>query len=210
MNLNNNVRTKAGYYYKKILNQEGKVINNITLIAYCIYRAVKEENKNAPIGIFEISCAFQSFGHRVKPKLILRDGLEYDKYLKNNAVHHKSEDYLTRLIDNVINYPYLQARLVKKGSSWSKTEYKNNLTKECRKILDKLTIDICGGRNPLILTGAVIYLADRLLSKQCNSKLILTQQIISKARRIAEYSIRDHYVNLLKPLFIDSVETNSN
>ena len=59
-----------------------------------------------------------------------------------------------------------------------------------------------GGRNPFILTGAIIYLADKLLSKEFNQKALLTQKIISIATDIAEYSIRDHYVNLLKPIFI--------
>jgi len=52
------------------------------------------------------------------------------------------------------------------------------------------------------LTGAIIYLADKLLSKEFNQKALLTQKIISVATDIAEYSIRDHYVNLLKPIFI--------
>ncbi|MHA1373332.1 MAG: hypothetical protein ACTSR7_03450 [Promethearchaeota archaeon] len=59
-----------------------------------------------------------------------------------------------------------------------------------------------GGRNPFILTGAIIYLADKLLAKEFNQKAILTQKLISEATNIAEYSIRDHYVNLLKPIFI--------
>ena len=57
------------------------------------------------------------------------------------------------------------------------------------------------GRNPFILTGADIYLADKLLAKEYSQKSILTQNFISKATIIAEYSIRDHYVNILKPLF---------
>ena len=36
-----------------------------------------------------------------------------------------------------------------------------------------------------------------------NQKALLTQKIISVATDIAEYSIRDHYVNLLKPLFMN-------
>ena len=73
---------------------------------------------------------------------------------------------------------------------------------KCREILYNLNSWQRGGRNPFILTGAIIYLADKLLARQYNQKAILTQKIISEATKIAEYSIRDHYVNLLKPLFI--------
>jgi len=93
-------------------------------------------------------------------------------------------------------------RLEKKGSIWSKEDYKCNLTSKCRSILTSLNKWERGGRNPFILTGAIIYLADKLLSKEYNQKTVLTQKLISLATNIAEYSIRDHYVNLLKPIFI--------
>ena len=202
LNLNKNIRNNAAYYYKKIIKNEEKVINNISLIAFCIFYSVRREYHNAPITINEISKAFQNFGHRVNPRLILRDGIRYKTHLNNNAIPHKSEDYLIRLIDSIINHEALDARLVKKGTVWTKEDYKYKLTSKCRFVLKNLTDWDRGGRNPFILTGAIIYLADKLLSKESNQKALLTQQIISVATKIAEYSIRDHYVNLLKPLFI--------
>ncbi len=202
LNFNKNIRNSAAYYYKKILKQEEKVINNISLIAFCIFYAARKENQNAPITIKEISEAFQNFGHRVNPRLILRDGLKYKKHLNTDSAPHRSEDYLIRLIDGVINHNDLENRMVKKGVSWFKKEYQNILTIKCREILKHLSYWTRGGRNPFILTGAVIYLADKLIAKEKNQKSILTQKMISEATKIAEYSIRDHYVNLLKPQFI--------
>jgi len=202
LNLNKNIRNVAAYYYKKVLKNEKKVINNISLIAFCIFYAVRKENHNAPITIKEISKAFQSFGHRVNPRLILRDGIKYKHHLNKDSSPHKSEDYIIRLIDNVINHEDLEDRLVKKGNIWTKQEFRITLTKKCWEILKLLTSNHRGGRNPFILTGATIYLADKLLAKEYNHKALLTQKIISEATKIAEYSIRDHYVNLLKPLFI--------
>ncbi len=202
LNLNKNIRNNAAYYYKKIIKNEESVINNISLIAFCIFYSVRKEYHNAPITINEISNAFQSFGHRVNPRLILRDGIRYKIHLNNDAVPHSSEDYLNRLIDNIINFKELEMRLEKKGSVWSKEDYKCKLTSKCRSILASLNKWERGGRNPFILTGAIIYLADKLLSKEFNQKTVLTQKLISLATNIAEYSIRDHYVNLLKPIFI--------
>ncbi|MFX1411167.1 MAG: hypothetical protein ACFFA6_12505 [Promethearchaeota archaeon] len=202
LNLNKNIRNSAAYYYKKILKQEEKVINNISLIAFCIFYAARKENQNAPITINEISRSFQNFGHRVNPRLILRDGLKYKKHLKTDSLPHRSEDYLIRLINDVINHNDLRDRMVKKGVTWLKKEYQNNLTIKCCEILKELSYWKRGGRNPFILTGAIIYLADKLLAKEYNQKSILTQKMISEATKIAEYSIRDHYVNLLKPRFI--------
>ncbi|TFF97090.1 MAG: transcription initiation factor IIB family protein [Promethearchaeota archaeon] len=204
LNLNKNVRNNAAYYYKKIKKKEKNVINNISLIAFCIFNAARKEKFNAPITINEIATAFQKFGHRVNPRLILRDGLRYKKHLEINAKPHKSEDYLTRLINQVINHKDLELRLIKKKIPWSKNEYKINLMKMSRSILEQLSKWERGGRNPFILTGAIIYLADKLLTKKNNLKAVLTQKLVSEATKIAEYSIRDHYVNLLKPHFIEN------
>ena len=185
-----------------MLKNEKKVINNISLIAFCIFYAVRKENHNAPITIKEISNAFQNFGHRVNPRLIIRDGIKYKHLLNDDTTPHKSEDYLIRLVNEVSTHRLLNERLLKKGILCSKELYKNRLTKKCREILNGLPLWQRGGRNPFILTGAIIYLADKLLAKYHNQKAILTQKIISEATNIAEYSIRDHYVNLLKPMFI--------
>jgi transcription initiation factor TFIIIB Brf1 subunit/transcription initiation factor TFIIB len=202
LNLNKNIRNNAAYYYKKIIKSEEKVINNISLIAFCIFFAARREFHNAPITINEISKAFQNFGHRVNPRLILRDGIKYKHHLNDDTKPHRSEDYLIRLIDEVIKHKSLKERLMKKEVLWSENEFQNNLIRKCRQILKKLPLWQRGGRNPFILTGAIIYLADKLLAKDNKHKSILTQKIISEATKIAEYSIRDHYVNLLKPMFI--------
>ena len=203
LQLNKNIRNMAAYYYKKIVKNEKKIINNISLIAFCIFYAARKESHNAPITINEISNAFQNFGHRVNPRLILRDGINYKKHLMNNSAPHRSEDYISRLISDVISNKELERRLYIKGIAWTKKEFQDNLTSKCRNILKHLTLQRRGGRNPFILTGAIIYLADKLLAKEHNHKAILTQKIISESTKIAEYSIRDHYVNLLKPLFIN-------
>ena len=203
LNLNKNIRNNAAYYYKKIVKNEDRVINNISLIAFCIFFAARKEYHNAPITINEISEAFQNFGHRVNPRLILRDGIGYKHYLNNDSIPHKSEDYLIRLVDEVTNHKCLKERIEKKGVLWSEPKFQNELILKCREILKDLPMWKRGGRNPFILMGAIIYLADKLLAKDYNQKAILTQKIISEATNIAEYSIRDHYVNLLKPIFIN-------
>ncbi len=202
LNLNKNIRNNAAYYYKKVIKNEEKIINNISLIAFCIFYAARKEFHNAPITINEISNGFQNFGHRVNPRLILRDGIKYKHHLSNESAPHKSEDYLVRLVDEIMNQRKLEERLIKKGIKWSKNEFQNKLIIQCHDVLKKLPLWQRGGRNPFILTGAIIYLADKLIAKQNNQKAVLTQKIISEATKIAEYSIRDHYVNLLKPIFM--------
>ncbi|TKJ19941.1 MAG: hypothetical protein CEE43_13760, partial [Promethearchaeota archaeon Loki_b32] len=148
LNLNKNIRNNAAYYYRKILKNEKKILNNISLIGFCIFFAVREEYHNAPITINEISNAFQNFGHRITPLLILRDGVRYKHYLNNNSIPHKSEDYLTRLVDQLIKHKALNERLQYKGVSWSLTEYQNNIILKYCKILKKLSSEQRGGEIP--------------------------------------------------------------
>ena len=74
-----------------------------------------------------------------------------------------------------------------------------DLRNDIYEILQKLSSWERKGRNPFILTASVIYLAEKLLAKELNHKSVFTQELISKATNIAEYSIRDHYVKVLKP-----------
>lgn len=197
LKLSNDTRIDAAFYFRKIKSLNANIRNNISLIAFCIFFAVRNQKRNAPVTIKEISEAFQMLGHRVNPRLILRDGVMYKKLL-NPPEPHKSEDYIERLVNNIINYPQLSERMEKKKTPWKIEEYRNRLYNETLFILDKIDIYQRGGRNPFIFAGAAVYCADKLLAKKSKTKCILTQQIASSAMGIAEYSIRDHYVSIFK------------
>ena len=89
----------------------------------------------------------------------------------------------------------------KKKSNWTIPIYKNLLTNKCKYIIKIINKGRKRSWNPFILAGATVYCADKLLAKEYDTKSILTQKIASNAMNIAEYSIRDHYVKILKPLF---------
>ncbi len=89
----------------------------------------------------------------------------------------------------------------KKKVVYSKSEYRMLLNNKCGEICKILTERIRGSRNPFILAGAIVYCADRLIANEKKVKSVLTQKVASNAMKIAEYSIRDHYVKILKPIF---------
>jgi transcription initiation factor TFIIIB Brf1 subunit/transcription initiation factor TFIIB len=202
LKLTPSVTKNAAYFYKKICKNEVKIPNHVSLIAFCIFYSIRIENRNAPITIGELSKVFLNLGHHVTPQLILRNGTFYRKYIDLSAKPKKSEDYLERLISSIINHPNLITRIRRKTNFTTLDEYKKSLYATSRELLEKLTDSIRGGRNPFILMGALIYCADKYLAKKFSSKSVLTQKIASEAMGIAEYSIRDHYVTLLKSLFI--------
>lgn len=202
LKLNQNVVKNAAYFYRKICKYEMKIPNHVSLIAFCLFYSIRVENRNAPITIGELTRVFLNLGHHITPQLILRNGTFYAKYVECAATPKKSEDYLERLISSIINYPNLIRRIRKKTTFTSLDEYKNAVYSTSCFLLKKLTKEMRGGRNPFIMMGALIYCADKYLARKNCFKSVLTQKIASDAMGIAEYSIRDHYVTLLKSLFI--------
>ena len=59
--------------------------------------------------------------------------------------------------------------------------------------------ELKGVRHPQIFTASTIYCADLFISEILGHKKIFTQRMVSEATKIPEYSIRDHYINCLKP-----------
>jgi transcription initiation factor TFIIIB Brf1 subunit/transcription initiation factor TFIIB len=195
------VKNRAAYFYRIIKKKAPKITNHVSLIGFCIFYASREFLKNAPISLRELCETFKMLGHRISPKLIIRDSLDYKGFLKFNNIHHKSEDYIVRFIDSVVNSQEVYMRMEKKNLIYSKSEYRALLNKKCIDICKILTEKIRGSRNPFILAGAIVYCADKLIAKERKVKSVLTQKVASNAMKIAEYSIRDHYVKILKPIF---------
>ncbi len=207
LKLNQNVVKNAAYFYKKICKNEQSIKNHVSLMAFCLFFSIRIENRNAPITLIELATVFQSLGHHVTPQLILKNGVFYKKHINCSAIPKKSEDYFERLISSIVNYPNLISRIKKKTKLKSLEQYKALLQTTTMELLTKSSERIRGGRNPFILMGALIYCSDKLLAKRMSVKAVLTQKIASDAMGIAEYSIRDHYVTLLKSLYIANYAT---
>ena len=201
LGLSSIVKNRAAYYYQSIKRKASSIRNHISLIGFCIFYASREFCSNAPVSIREICKIFTMLGHRVSPRLIIRDSIEYQKFLKKKNQPHKSEDFISRFINSVVNSPEVVNRMQKKKSLWTMTVYKNLLENKCKFIMKTINKGRKRSWNPFILASATVYCADKLLAKDYDTKSILTQKIASNAMNIAEYSIRDHYVKILKPLF---------
>ncbi|MFX1375324.1 MAG: hypothetical protein ACFFA0_05895 [Promethearchaeota archaeon] len=203
LNLNRNIKHNAAYYYRKVLEADKKVSNNISLLAFCLFHTIRKHYSHIQIKLDDITKAFQKFGYNLNSESILKEGIKYKTYFLFDSSANISEDYIVRLVKNVINHPEIHERITKLRIKWLKSEYHKRLLMKCREILKELPFNQRGARNPFTLTGGIIYLADKLLAQEFKQKPILTQRLISEATGIAEYSIKDYYINLLKPIFIN-------
>lgn len=200
LNLTEIVKQRAAYFYQTIKKRAPKITNHVTLIAFCVFYASREYQQHSPLSIKEMCDLFVKMGHRISPKLIIRDSLQYKGFLNKHNHPHKCEDFIIRFINKVINSTDIQTRMELKGSKWSKDQYRIYLTKTAEKIVHTLKKRKIGSRNPFILASAIVYSSDKYLAKKMDTKSILTQNTAAKAMGIPEYSIRDHYVKVLKPI----------
>jgi len=198
LSLTDSIKDRAAYYYQKMDKNldNSDITSHLTLMAYGLMLAVRESKENAPITLQEIAEAFQSIGHRVTSRSIIRQALSVKKTIALAPTKRLSEDYLQRIVSQTVNHPTIRLRLRRAGLIIQ--EYQAYLVKYANQLFSRISISERGGRNPFIFAVAVVYSSDLLIAKMAKRRPILTQRLISKATDAAEYSVRDHYAKLLK------------
>ena len=199
LELQDNIRDRAAYFYQKIVKKEEKkeITNHLTLSALCLLLAAREFRENGPLTVQEIANVFKKLGHRVSPRSIIQLSLKLKPKFGDifSRKSRKSEEYIPRIVSNIINSKNVRLRLKAKDVDF--LFYERAIYKESMQILKNLDDESRGGRNPYILAVATTYAADQKISQKYDMKSILTQKILSLCTQTAEYSIRDHWRTLL-------------
>ncbi len=190
--LNEQVRDRTAYLYKKMLAEvPDKVTNNILLMAVCLLTAVREFGESAPVTLDEIATVFEKCGHRVNVRTIVRRALELRAVTGQVPQIRRPEDYIPRVISMLMNSQRVMAKIRSRG--WAPSEYENFLKDKLQDVLQLIPASRRGGRNPFIFTVSAAYASDRLVAVEHGRKSVLTQKLTAQATEVAEYSIRDHY-----------------
>ncbi|MGQ9723249.1 MAG: hypothetical protein ACUVXA_18250 [Candidatus Jordarchaeum sp.] len=202
LQISDSIRDRAAYLYQKAVKKiDKKISNHIVLIAACLFFATREYKELAPVTVQEVAQNFKKLGHRISVKKVIKTALELRSlFIQKHPKIRKSEDYLPRIISDIISSSIIELRL--EGRDLSIEDYRNLLTQKSYSILNKIDSIDRGGRNPYIFAVSTVYCADRIISKEIERKPVLTQKILAKITRVAEYSIRDHYTSVLKPMII--------
>ena len=190
--LNEQVRDRTAYLYKKIVTESPKkVTNNILLMAVCLLMSVREFKEGAPITLEEIADVFEKCGHRVNVRAIVREALKIRTLTGHVPKIRRPEDYVPRVISMLINDSKVKGKIESRG--WTSRDYENLLRDKILFVLDLVPSSKRGGRNPFIFTVSAAYASDRLLASEHGKRCVLTQKLASQATEVAEYSIRDHF-----------------
>ena len=80
--------------------------------------------------------------------------------------------------------------------------FKDELRNKTRIMLNDFPSNKRGGRNPYIFVCAMLVAADKILAKENSRPTILTQRLVAQECQVAEYSLREHYLKLIKPHYL--------
>lgn len=114
-----------------------------------------------------------------------------------------SEEYLEKVIQALINDEEFISKLEK--NHISNFEYGILLRKTSREIFEKLSKSLRGGRDPYILATATVAGADLVIaSKFGNRRGFATQRLIARVSDVAEYTMREHFIKIIKKVLVDN------
>ncbi len=176
--------------YDNVVAGEGRACNTATILAACVLHVVRGEDHHTPITVPEIACSFQQVGHRVTPRLILRDYLTCKKFAPKGRFAKPSEHYLDTMILRVATFPGIANRAQQKAGL-PLVEYVQALTTTTHHLVGGFPMWQRGGAKPALLAVRLIYVADRVLARQWGTPSVLTQEIVAAATGVAKTSIRD-------------------
>lgn len=179
--------------YQKVQNQ----IRIPIFVPACIYLATRLMNYNLLLKDILISC--EKLNLIVKGKTLIAAASEIKSTLKLQIRATRPEEYLEKTIISLCNNLEVIKRL--RNNHIGSYEYSIKLRQISNKILNELTINKRGGRNPFILAAASVAGADIIISKTLGKKRGLsTQKLVAKSCNIQEYTLREHFIKIIKPI----------
>lgn len=194
LNLPSIIRDRAAYLYRKSLNEIREIPVPVRA-AVSMYLAIGEAGVSAPITLEELSSIFKKHHYRISKKSIVKYAIKMRTLVKTKF-RHKSEDYIPRIINAVFSSSKVRNLLETKGLSPDK--YRGKLERKTFLLCRKISERIRGGRNPYTFAASLVYAAELLMAMEEKRKPILSQRLIAKLSSVAEYTLRDHYLQVIK------------
>lgn len=178
-----------------------------------LYLAIRSKKEN--IELARLISVVQNQGYLMRGKNIIRAAALIRQHVHIRVSHVKSEEYLENILSRLERDPTILRRIGKRIKD--QREYFRCLRLSAKKLLQNFPLLSRGGRNPFILAASIIVASDILLARhslfpQCymrqSRRGILTQKHIAKLLNIAEFTLREHYLVLAKPLMEAFVSHN--
>jgi transcription initiation factor TFIIIB Brf1 subunit/transcription initiation factor TFIIB len=197
-------KADALFLFQKVHFHLKNQLKLTSLIIGSLYLSIRSRKENIELSLIT---AAQVQGYSIPGKEIIKAASLIRQHAKIRVSHVKSEEYLENIISRLQRDKEILKRVKKKINN--KTEYFNILKIGAKKLLMNFPLSERGGRNPFILAASIIIAADIMLARKLifphcyvrrSRRGILTQKYIAKILNIAEFTLREHYLLLAKPL----------
>jgi len=194
------VRAQAMVIAKKLYSsEEGRVCANSGAVsAYAIITACKIAHVTT-VGVKEVIEAHRLMGRRVRFASIVRLSLESP--FKTDA--RRAEDYVSRVVARLSSWGEFTRSLGEHGVSPS--SYLIRLRGAAMTALSVLEDPLRGGHSPVALATTAVYAGEVLLSNLEGRAPLLTQKGLATLAGVAEYTVREQYGELFRPLLADAI-----
>ncbi|MFW9855929.1 MAG: hypothetical protein ACFFFG_12810 [Candidatus Thorarchaeota archaeon] len=198
-------KADAIFLYQKVHLSLYKELKLSELILGSLYLAIRSRKEN--IELARLISAIQNQGYLIRGKNIIKAAALIRQHVHIRVGHVKSEEYLENIVSRLERDPSIIRRIARRIKD--QREYFRCLRLSARKLLQNFPLLARGGRNPFILAASIIVASDILLARhslfpQCYTRQsrrgILTQKHIARILDIAEFTLREHYLVMAKPL----------
>ncbi|MHA1974983.1 MAG: hypothetical protein ACTSW1_18480 [Candidatus Hodarchaeales archaeon] len=209
LEITTSTKADALYLFKTVQFQLIKELKLSKLVFGALYLALRSRKEN--IELSRLVKVIQKQGFSIQGKDIIKAASLIRQNVKLRVSHVKSEEYLENIICTLQRDSKIINK-IKNKIAVDEEEYFQYLRISAKKIFSFFPSSQRGGRNPFILSAAVIVASDILLAqkklfpscyKRTSKRGILTQKYISQILNIAEFTLREHYLLVIKPLVFD-------
>lgn len=214
LQITDGAKADALFLFRSVNSHLHGELKLFSLIMGSLYLSIRSRREN--IELARLVAAAQNRGYVILGKDIIKAASLIRQHARIRVSHVKSEEYLDNIISRLQRDNKILKQLTKK-IILTKNEYFHYLKLGAKKLLVHFPQSHRGGRNPFILAAAIIIASDIMLARKnlfphCyrrrSRRGILTQKYVSKILSIAEFTLREHFLLLAKPLIEVEIHDN--
>ncbi|MFX0185144.1 MAG: hypothetical protein ACFE95_18840 [Candidatus Hodarchaeota archaeon] len=198
-------KADALFLFQKVHSHLCNELKLSNIIMGSLYLSIRSRREN--IELARLVTAALNQGYSVPGKNVIKAASLIRQYARIRVCHVKSEEYLDSILCRLQRDIDILNRIDRKIRE--KNEYFHCIKLGAKHLLLNFPIAERGGRNPFILAASIIIASDILLARHIiyphcyyrpSRRGILTQKKIADLLKIAEFTLREHYLLLAKPL----------
>ncbi|MHA2365405.1 MAG: hypothetical protein ACXAC7_15715 [Candidatus Hodarchaeales archaeon] len=195
LELPNSLKEESAKIYRLSYQKIPGKVRIANVVGASIYLATRMTNYN--LRIKEMLNAFQKEQVTLTGKKLIATAAQIRMILGLQVRATRPEEYLERVIVKLHNNEKFVQKL--QQNHISHIEYAIQLRKYASDLLKRLCVNKRGGRDPYILAGATVAGADLIISRKFGKKRgFATQRFIAEACDIPEYTLREHFIKIVK------------